>query len=404
MVGKWHLGSNPGPIRRGFDDFYGMIDGFNSFWQEAPFYTRLPAGRPKRTYAPGQFYSTDAFTDRAIGFVKVAAADKAKPFFLYLPYNAPHWPLQAPESAVDAYKGVYDAGWQPVREARMKRMLASGLVPPGTEMAPMDRGTVRPWDQLTPAKRTEWARRMEVYAAQVSVMDADVGRLLATLKETGVDQNTLVLFLSDNGGAAEDPNAGDPAAEIGSRDSYRGYARPWATVSNTPWRLHKVTAYEGGISTPLIAAWPAGIPANKAGTQVNGVGHVVDFVPTFLALAHASYPADAVHPLEGRDIGDLLRGTDSAAERLLFWEHEGNRAVRKGRWKLVNLGTDPTWQLYDLQTDRRESHDLAKDRPEVVADLTAEWDRWTKRVGVVPWPEIEAKVKAATTTRPTTKP
>ncbi len=272
MCGKWHLGkrAEEWPVHRGFDRSFVQIDGaMNYFGGDSKDGPRARMAIDDKSYTPPHdgFYSTDAFTDHAIDFLKESATNAhAKPFFLYLPYNASHWPLQAPDADIEKYRGKYDAGWQAIREARLKKMIQLGIVPAGQTMTPMDRGNQKPWDELTDEQRKQWARRMEVYAAQTEHLDRSVGRLLDELKRLGVENNTLVVFLSDNGGAAEDPNGGDKSAPIGSRDSFRGYARPWATVSNTPWRRHKVTAYEGGTSTPLIAHWPAGIPAAKDGT------------------------------------------------------------------------------------------------------------------------------------------
>jgi arylsulfatase len=237
---------------------------------------------------------------------------------------------------------------------------------------------------------------MEVYAAQTEHLDRDIGRLLAELKRLNVESNTLVIFLSDNGGAAEDPNGGDKSAPIGSRDSFRGYARPWATVSNTPWRLHKVTAYEGGISTPLIAHWPAGIPAAKDGTLVREPAHIMDLLPTFLEVAGATYPVHGSVKPEGQSILPMLEGGHGVADRTFCWEHEGRRAIRQGDWKLVTLGGGKEeWELYNLANDRTESHNLAATHPEIVKDLSAEYDAWAKRCGVISEDVLKARRAAA---------
>ncbi|HEY4415872.1 MAG TPA: arylsulfatase [Verrucomicrobiae bacterium] len=390
MAGKWHLGKRPEewPVHRGFDRSFVQIDGaMNYFGGDSKDGPRARMAIDDQPYTPPHdgFYSTDAFTDHAIGFLDESAkGTNAKPFFLYLAYNASHWPLQAPKEDIAKYQGKYDAGWQAIREARLKKMIQLGIVPAGQTMAPMDRGNNQPWDKLTEAQRQQWARRMEVYAAQTEHMDRDVGRLLAEIQRLGVASNTLVLFLSDNGGAAEDPNGGDKSVPIGDRDSFRGYARPWATVSNTPWRRHKVTAYEGGISTPLIAHWPAEIPAAKNGTLVREPAHVTDLLPTFMALAGAAYPtASGIKP-EGENILPMLKGGHGDADRTFCWEHEGYRAIRQGKWKLVSAaGKESHWELYDLETDRTEAHDLAGEHPDLVRDLTAEYNGWAARCGVI---------------------
>jgi arylsulfatase len=205
-----------------------------------------------------------------------------------------------------------------------------------------------------------------------------------------------VLFVSDNGGAAEDPHRGKAGAALGTRDSFWGYARPWATVSNTPWRLHKVTSYEGGISTPAVARWGAGISKAAAGRLVREPAHLLDLMPTLLGLAGVSYPATEARRMEGRDILPMIRGEAGVADRTFCWEHEGNRAVRKGKWKLVMLaGAAGGWELYDVEADRAEGKNLAATHPDVLRDLAEEYERWAARCGVVDWSQITAKRPAA---------
>lgn len=388
MCGKWHLGKRPEewPVHRGFDRSFVQIDGaMNYFGGDSKDGPRARMALDDKVFVPPHdgFYSTDAFTDRAIEFLEESEkGTNAKPFFLYMPYNASHWPLQAPEADVEKYHGKYDAGWQPIREARLKKMIQLGIVPAGQTMSPMDRGNAKPWDELSDDKKKEWARRMEVYAAQTEHLDRDIGRLLDEIKKLGAEENTVVIFLSDNGGAAEDPNGGDKSVPIGDRDSWRGYARPWATVSNTPWRRHKVTAYEGGISTPLIVRWPAGSQAAKDGTLVRNPAHVIDLLPTFLELAGAKNLA--ANKLEGESITAMLKGNAGNPNRTFSWEHEGFRAIRDGNWKLVEAAApDSEWELFDMGADRIESHDLAAAHPEIVRDLKAKYDRWAARCGVI---------------------
>jgi arylsulfatase len=258
-------------------------------------------------------------------------------------------------------------------------------------MSPMDRGNAKPWEKLPNDRKKEWARRMEVYAAQTEHLDRDIGRLLDEIKKLGAAENTVVIFLSDNGGAAEDPNGGDKSAPIGDRDSFRGYARPWATVSNTPWRRHKVTAYEGGISTPLIVRWPAGIESSKNGKLVREPAHVIDLLPTFLELAAAKNIAASNH-FEGQNILPTLKGNAGNPNRTFCWEHEGFRAIRDGQWKLVEAAApDSAWELFDIETDRTESHDLAAAKPEIVHDLKAKYDSWAARCGVIDHSSLKKK-------------
>lgn len=418
MAGKWHLGPNPGPIRRGFDDFYGMIGGFNSFWQEDPFYTRLPPGRPKRAYPPGGFYSTDAFADYALDFLdEFRRDDPGRPWFLYLAFNAPHFPLHAPKEEVDRYVPAYEKGWDAIREARLARMKELGIVGADASLTPRSdwrhpfhrREGVNPaWDSLPADRRADLSRRMAIYAAMVEHMDRAIGRIVASLKEHGQFDNTLILFLSDNGGCAEwDPLGFDvetgpkttnilhkgeeDLAAMGGPGSYISYGSGWANASNTPWRLYKHDTHEGGISTPLVVHWPAG--SRRKGELDGRVGHIVDIMATCVEVSGAEYPAGtdgrAIIPMEGRSLLPALRG-EAEGPRTLFWEHEENRAVRDGRWKLV-ARKDRPWELYDIDADRAELHDLAAREPGRVARLSASWDEWAARCSVLrkPTPKSE---------------
>jgi arylsulfatase A-like enzyme len=408
MVGKWHLGPDPGPIRRGFDDFYGMIGGFNSFWQEDPYYTRLPLGRPKRTYPPGRFYSTDAFADYALDFLEASRREPGRPWFLYLAFNAPHFPLHAPRMEVDRCVSTYQKGWDAIRAERLARMKSLGIVDEGVPLTPRSdwdhpfhhkAGLNPAWDSLPADRRADLARRMAIYAAMVEHMDAAIGRVVASLKEHGQLDDTLILFLSDNGGCAEwDPlgfdvdtgpkttnilHTGEDLASMGGPGTYHSYGSGWANASNTPWRLYKHYAHEGGISTPLIAHWPAGL--KRKGEIDRRVGHLVDIMATCVAISGARYPAglvaDEAPPLEGRSLLPAFRG-EPETPRALFWEHEGNRAARDGRWKLVARKGHP-WELYDIEADRAELHDLSAREPDRVSRLAAAWDEWAARCSVL---------------------
>lgn len=380
MVGKWHLGARPDewPAARGFDRSFVQIHGAMNYYGSASTGPVAPMALDDKEWKPPRdgFFSTDAFADHAVEFIKEAKEKGDKPFFMYLSFNAPHWPLQAPESDVEKYKGRYDAGWQPIREERYKRELELGLVDPKWGMAPMDRGQAKEWKDLDSAHRAEWERRMEVYAAQVERMDKGVGKVLGELKALGIDKNTIVVFMSDNGGAPEDPNKSKPGSKIGDRDSFRGYARPWATVSNTPMRYHKVSVHEGGISAPMVVRWPAGLPVQKE--WIRTPAHITDLVPTVLDWAGAKGPGDLV----GMSLLPAMNGKGTA-DRTMFWEHEGNRAARVGKWKLVALNGKP-WELFDIEADRAEQHDLSAEKPEVVKELEAKYDEWAKRCGVIP--------------------
>jgi arylsulfatase len=407
MVGKWHLNGTPNPIDRGFDEFYGMIGGYNSCWQEQPFFSRLPPDRPRRAYPPGHFYSTDVFADYALGFLADARTKKT-PWFLYLAFNAPHFPLHAPEADIARYERLYQDGWDIVRERRLARQKELGLVRrddmplPPRSLVPANRYNGQSvwadkpnpaWKSLDADRRADLARRMAVYAAMVDRMDGAIGRVVHDLERHDELDNTLILFLSDNGACAEwDPfgfdgksgpdnvlHRGDDLKKVGGPDSYVSYGSGWANACNTPWRLYKHYIHEGGISTPLVVHWPRGIAAK--GALRTPAGHVIDILPTLVEVCGARYPAGAaagqVLPLEGRSLVPAFAGKP-LDRPYLAWEHEGNRAVRTDKWKLVGLKDKP-WELYDLDTDRVEQENLAAKYPEQVRALAAQWDKWADR-------------------------
>lgn len=388
MVGKWHLSERSTPVMRGFDEFYGMLGGFNSYWQEDPYYTRLPAGRPKRVYRPGDFYSSDVFGDYALDFMDQGRAS-GQPWFLYLAFQAAHFPLGAPEETIEKYEAMYrEKGWDAIRADRLARQKTLGLVPANLALTPR---SVVPanfinkqtgwadkenpaWDSLPADRRADLARRMAVYAAAVEIMDRNIGRVVARLKETGEWNNTLIFFLSDNGACAEwDPygfdkldsplnilHRGADLKKVGGPGSYISYGSGWANAGNTPWRLYKHYAQEGGIRTPMIVHWPAGLQTRPGATTAQ-LGYVTDFMPTLLQVCGAAYPKERhgadILPAEGESLTPILAGA-RPTPRVLCVEHEGNRMVREGDWKLVALADRP-WELYDLARDPTEMHDQA---------------------------------------------
>ncbi|MEI7733137.1 MAG: arylsulfatase [Verrucomicrobiota bacterium] len=416
MSGKWHLGQ-PGPIKRGFDEYFGMLGGYGSFWN-SKLYTRLPPGRPAREYAEGTFYATDAITDFALEFIASARQTADKPFFLYLAYNAPHFPLHAPKAEIAKYAQLYEQGWDKIREVRYARQKQLGLLDERWPLSP--RSTVPPnrvatahqwanrqnpeWHSLPADRRTDLARRMAVFAGAVDRMDQNIGRLVTDLKQHRELDNTLIFFLSDNGACAEwDPfgfdvtnqvqqvnlgttsglnllHQGAELESMGAPGSYFSYGSGWANACNTPFRLYKHYSHEGGIATPLIIHWPAGM--QRPGELDRRPGHIVDLLPTCAEVAGTAYPASingvAIQPAEGRSLCAALRG-EPDAERPLFFEHEGNRAVRAGKWKLVSLAGQP-WELYDMEADRVELQDRAAQEPARVKELAALWDAWAKRM------------------------
>jgi arylsulfatase len=416
MVGKWHLSEQTKPTDRGFDESYGMLGGFNSFWRETPFYTRWPQGREKREYAPGTFYATDAFGDYALDFLE-RGREAEKPWFLYLAFNAAHFPLHAPEEDIEKYEPVYAAGWDEVRERRLSRMKELGLVP--KDLAPTPR-TVVPknwanakkewaadkqipaWDSLPEDRRKDLTRRMATFAAMVDRMDRNIGRVIEYLKETGQLENTLIFYLSDNGACAEwDPfgfdvesgpknilHTGADLETIGSPASYVSYGSGWANAGSTPYRYYKQYTHEGGILTPLIVHYPAGVTL-KPGTLLRQTGYITDIMATCVEVAGATYPTEhaggEVLPREGVSLWPVLTGGDRPAHPI-FIEHEESKAVRDGDWKLVQERGGHPWELYNLAQDPTEMHDLAREEPGRVATMVADWDAWARRCGVTPIP------------------
>jgi arylsulfatase len=402
MVGKWHLGAKPNPIERGFNEFYGMIGGFNSFWQEQPFYTRLPEDRPHRVYAPDKFYSTDVFADYALDFLAQARHTADRPWFLYLAFNAPHFPLHAPKEEIAKYTRVYQQGWDKIRDARYAKMKQLGLLDDRWPLTPRSeywnpknntQGVNPAWDSLDDDRRADLARRMAIFAGMVDRMDQNVGRVVESLRKHGELDNTLVFFLSDNGACAEwDPFGFDERSgpknilhkdgdldRMGGPESYLSYGSGWANAGNTPLRLYKHYAHEGGISTPLIVQWPAGM--RRKGELDSRPGHITDIMATCTEVAGATYPKSfndhAILPMEGSSLLPALRN-ERPKSRTIFFEHEGNRAVRADQWKLVSLNQGP-WELYDIGADRTELKNLASVYPELVAKLSGQWDEWAER-------------------------
>ena len=391
IVGKWHVGGEPGhwPLDRGFDRFYGSPEGGGHYF-------RMLRNRhlvlDDQVIVPGEgWYSTDAFTEYAIKFVESAVQLK-KPFFCYLAYFAPHYPLQALAPDIERYLGKYRTGWAQVRAERYRRQLEMGIIPRNCKLSPAD-ARVPEWQTLR--RQPEMDRRMAVYAAQIHRVDQGIGRIFATLQRLGIAENTLLIFLSDNGATeAGGPlgfarkDRGDPKALTGTPESYASFGLAWANVANAPFCQFKQRVHEGGIATPLIVHWPAQI--RDRGVLRHQVSHVIDLMPTCLEVAGAQYPkmhkGRPILPLAGRSLVPAF--DDRPLDRdTLCWEHEGNRAVRQGRWKLVAL-RGGKWELYDLQADRSETNNLAAGHPERVHELAVVYHAWAERCGVRPWSEL----------------
>ncbi len=403
MSGKWHVGeSRPHwPTDRGFDEYFGLISGGSNYFKLDSARQMASGNVPYTPPDDGSFYMTDAFTDNAVKFLQQQGGGEA-PFFLYLAYTAPHWPLHAKPEDIEKYVGKYDMGWDELRRQRFARQADVGIRADNWVLSERD-PSVPAWEDAE--DKALWERRMEVYAAMIDCLDQGVGRVMRTLRDLGQFDNTLVLFLTDNGGCHESADIeqgtprntwADPNAMPGGSDSFDGYDRPWANASNTPFRMFKSWVHEGGISSPLICHWPDGIKV-RPGSVTDAPGHVVDLMATCVDLADAAYP-DArdgrpITPLEGRSLRPVFETGSRDGQASIFWEHQGNRAVRIGRWKLVakrisaSAGAGP-WELYDLESDRSELNNLASEMPERVAELEREWLAWGARVGWVPFEDL----------------
>jgi arylsulfatase A-like enzyme len=391
LSGKWNVGhTRPHwPVDRGFDHHFGLLRGASDYFD--------PRMGPRRNASPfalndrpftgfdETFYLTDAITDHAVRWMETLPAQD--PFFLYVAYTAPHSPLQARPEDIAKFRGKYREGWDELRRQRHARTVKSGLFDDSVSLAPRDDRVPR-WNEVADPDFEDL--KMAVFAAQVACMDRGIGRIIATLERRGVLDDTLILFLSDNGG----DGASEPATKDllpGPKGSSHIYGRGWAQLSNTPLRGYKREMLEGGIATPLIAHWPSVIREPRISREV---GHVIDLMPTCLEAARVDYPRHhqdrSLVPLEGRSLLPAFRAETRQADRTLFWEHEGHRAVREGPWKIV-AAQDGSWQLYDLATDRIESRDLSSTQPEKVRKLAAQYDAWAQRCGVVPWRELNQK-------------
>ncbi|MBI5833307.1 MAG: arylsulfatase [Armatimonadetes bacterium] len=429
MVGKWHVchDINPEgdrsawPMQRGFDRYYGTLAGAGSYYDPAALCRdnqHISAGADPEYQPAEPFYYTTALGDQGARFITEHARQSPDtPFFLYAAFTAAHWPLHAPESALARTRGRYDGGYESIRQARLERLRRLGIVHADWRPAP----TVGNWEAV-PDKAWE-ARCMEVYAAQVEMMDAAVGRLVEALRASGALDNTLILFMQDNGACAEAvgrggnerrgtqptlptmakdavrldgrpkqtrdgwPVLGGPQVMPGPADTFESYGQAWANVSNTPFREYKHWVHEGGISTPLIAHWPRGI--RRGGELEHQPGHLIDIWATCVDVAGAKPPTErAGKPVpapEGRSLVTAFAGRAIAREAL-FWEHEGNRALRVGPWKLVAKSPGGAWELYNMDADRTELDDLTTRLPDRAAQMAAAWESWAKRTKALPWP------------------
>ena len=407
MSGKWHVGTND-PTRHGFEQYFGTLISAATYWDSAQ-YLRLPQGSTTRSYDRDAFYGTDALTDYALDFLEDARTTADRPWFLYLAFHAPHFPLHARPEDIARYRTRYTAGWDLLRGRRLARMKQLRLVARDTRLPPRSKFTNYgetvsaenpPWDSLPDDRRADLAMRMAIYAAMVDRMDQNIGRVAADLRARGELDNTLIVFLSDNGACAEwDPfgfdvssspnnvlHRGDDLERMGSRGSYHSVGSGWANASNTPWRMYKHYSHEGGISTPCIVHWPAGF--RRRNVIESAPAHLIDLMPTIVEASGATYPhlfnTRETLPMAGTSLVPALRG-ERMPERALYFEHEGTRAVREGRYKLTALRGEP-WKLYDMERDRTELEDLAAGQPRRVESLARKWDTWATGNQVTPLP------------------
>lgn len=381
MSGKWHVGETRPhwPTDRGFDKYFGLISGACNYFRLDPG-RRMALDDQPFTPEPGSFYMTDAITSHAEDYIDRYSREE-KPFFLYVAYTAPHWPLHALPADIEKYRGKYLRGWDVLRKERHARLIEMGIADRRWPLTPRDPAAPA-WETVSDKQARDL--KMAVYAAQIDRMDQDIGKLLAKLRQVGAEENTLVLFLADNGGCAEEVDRGKPGVPAGGPDSFMSYGLPWANASNTPFRLYKHWVHEGGISTPLIAYWPAVI--KQRNTLTREMGHLIDIMATCLDVAGVEYPKTyqerEITPLEGKSLVPIFRSGRRQGHDAIFWEHEGNRAVRQGKWKLVSRYPD-AWELYDMEADRTEMTNLASKEAERARELLARYEAWAKRCGVV---------------------
>ena len=398
MTGKWH--AKEIPIERGFDRYFGLCDGCCNFFNPGPRRQGEPEpgrkltsyGYPRRwaiddkeyrPYAPQDenFYTTDAFTDYALDYLDQYRSED-QPFFLYLAYTSPHYPLHAWPEDIAKYRGKYMIGWDELRKQRFDRQLKMGLFNKQFSMSPRDDSVPR-WEDIK--NKEAWDLKMAVYAAMIDRMDQNIGRILRKIRELGKEENTLFIFLSDNGGCAGEANY-TPNIPPGPVESYRSVDAPWANASNTPFRKYKVWDHEGGICTPFIAYWPKVI--ENGGTITDQVGHIIDIMATFVEITGTNYPLSyndrKVLPMEGKSLLPIFKGKKREGHEAQFWQssREGHRAVRSGKWKLVSPNSDAAWELYDIEADRVEIHNLAEKYPEKVQELEELYHNWASKVGI----------------------
>jgi len=411
MTGKWHVANSQDgsdkhnwPVQSGFDHYFGLISGASSYFDPK----MLAYDNDTILSTPPGFYLTNAISDTTVNFIDRHMQNSPdKPFFMYVAYTAPHWPIQALPEDIARYKGRFDAGWDKLREEKLKRMTKLGLIKPEWDIKGEDQG-IPAWDEVT---NQDWElARMEVYAAMVDCMDQGIGRIIDKLEEKGEMDNTLIIFLSDNGACAEvwtpeNPWASNFGPKVtrdslivdysndgsklpGSPDTYHSYGRGWAHYSNTPFRGYKSGTYDGGISSPFIVYWSGKTVNNK--TLREQLAGIVDIMPTLVEVSGAEYPdiydGNAIIPMEGQSLVGAICNNEEIERDAYYVEHIGNRGmINNNRWKVVKSGNQ-LWQLYDLKNDRTETNNLSGQMPEMTKKLSDKWERWAWRARVLPKP------------------
>lgn len=385
MSGKWHLGlasQSTWPLQRGFDRFYGGLSGAFNYMKPGGDRKMTRDNQPAET--DSSFYATDTFTDVACQFISDTKNEaNGSPFFLYLAYNAPHWPLQPKWKEYQKYRGQYTGGWPEVMAKRLAKQKRIGLfddqIVPAPHVGPE-------WNSLTDQQRDEQDAIMAAYAGCIDSIDQNMGKLIRHLESIGELDNTVIFFLSDNGSCHEGGKLGkikmdwpkNPPLE--TTDGIR-LGMAWANASNTPFRLYKHFVHEGGACTPMIAFWPAGIAPEKHGSFVRRFAYLPDFMATCIDLSGAKYP-DGIPACEGKSFLSILQGSDAPIHtEPIYWEHEGNASMRSGKWKLVREYKKP-WELYDISVDRTEMHNLAATEPSKIQEMTSRWEAWATKNGV----------------------
>jgi len=417
MSGKWHVGggydltdastwapgnkTHPTPVQRGFDKFFGIVAGAANFFHPKT----LMKDENLLDIDTSDFYLTDAISDNAVSMLEDSSKTK-NPFFMHVAYTAPHWPLHAYEEDIARYLGKYRQGWDKIRTNRHEELKGKGILDSKWEISPRNSSS-RPWETV---EEQDWEDlRMAVYAAMIDRMDQGIGKILGKLKELSLDENTVVMFLSDNGGCAEflaeeterptplqysSPTPDGRKIQMGNNrdfkpgpdDTFMSYDLPWANASNTPFRLFKRWTHEGGISTPFILNWPKKI---KSSSIVHEPTHIIDIAATIYDAAEVAYPKEhngnQISPLEGSSFLEVVdKGTWSRNDSI-FWEHEGSRAMRYGEWKLVSeVGEE--WELYNMTEDRTELNNLADKEKGRLLKMQKSYKEWMNRCGVEKWP------------------